>query len=75
MIYDKVLAGDFMEKRTVIVTGGSRGIGAAISTRFAKEGYNVVINYVNNDERAKTLKSELEEKYNVDCLLVKAKCI
>ena len=61
-----------MEKRTVIVTGGSRGIGASISTRFAKEGYNVVINYCSNDERANSLKKELEEKYNVDILLVKA---
>ena len=61
-----------MEKRTVIVTGGSRGIGASISTRFAKEGYNVVINYLNNDERAMSLKKELEQKYNAEVLLVKA---
>ncbi|MBR5662332.1 MAG: glucose 1-dehydrogenase [Bacilli bacterium] len=61
-----------MDKRTVIVTGGSRGIGEAISTRFAKEGYNVVINYVSNDERASKLKKDLEEKYNADILLVKA---
>ena len=61
-----------MEKRTVIVTGGSRGIGASISKRFAKEGYNVVINYVSNDERANKLKKELEENYNASILLVKA---
>ena len=61
-----------MEKRTVIVTGGSRGIGEAISKRFAKEGYNVVINYLSNDERANALKKELENKYNTDVLLVKA---
>ena len=46
-----------MERRTVIVTGGSRGIGAAISKKFASEGYNVVINYVNNDERACKIKT------------------
>ena len=61
-----------MNKRTVIVTGGSRGIGAAISTRFAKEGFNVVINYVKNDEIAFNLKKDLENKYNTDVLLVKA---
>lgn len=61
-----------MEKRTVIVTGGSRGIGASISTRFAKEGYNIVINYLNNDERAMSLKKELEQAYNANVLLVKA---
>ena len=61
-----------MDKRTVIITGGSRGIGEAISKRFAKEGYNIVINYVSNDERANSLKKELEDKYKVSVLLVKA---
>lgn len=31
--------------KTVVVTGGSRGIGAAISSLFASEGFNVIINY------------------------------
>lgn len=59
-----------MEKRTVIVTGGSRGIGKAISTRFAKEGYNVVINYYKNDEEANKLKAKLEKDYNAEVLLI-----
>ena len=61
-----------MDKKTVIVTGGSRGIGEAISTRFAKEGYNVVINYYSNDERANKLKEKLESSYGAEVLLVKA---
>ncbi|MBW7454594.1 elongation factor P 5-aminopentanone reductase [Paenibacillus sepulcri] len=37
---------------TVLVTGGSRGIGAAVSRRFAKEGMNVVIHYNEAHEAA-----------------------
>ncbi len=36
---------DFKDK-TVIVTGGARGIGAAISTLFARTGANVMIDYI-----------------------------
>jgi acetoacetyl-CoA reductase len=39
--------------RVAIVTGGTRGIGAAISTMLKKNGYKVAANYAGNDERAK----------------------
>ena len=38
--------------KVVLVTGGSRGIGAAIALAFAREGATVVINYLSNDEAA-----------------------
>ncbi|MEY4480664.1 MAG: hypothetical protein RLZZ267_1342 [Bacillota bacterium] len=39
-------------KMTVLVTGGSRGIGRAIAIRFASVGMNVIINYNTNVEEA-----------------------
>ncbi len=41
-----------MTKRTVLVTGGSRGIGRAIAIAFAKAGDYVLINYLKNDSAA-----------------------
>lgn len=35
-----------------LVTGGSRGIGRAICIRLASMGYNIIINYVSNEEQA-----------------------
>lgn len=40
------------QEMTVMITGGSRGIGAAIAKRFAKEGYQIVIHYLNSHEQA-----------------------
>ena len=46
--------------KTAIVTGGSRGIGAAIVSFLAKEGYNVVLNYNKSEEIAKKLQEEFK---------------
>lgn len=48
--------------KTVIVTGGSRGIGAAIVKELAKNNYNVILNYNNSEEAAKQIQKELQEK-------------
>ena len=37
--------------KTAIVTGGSRGIGAAIVNYLVKGGYNVVLNYNKSEEK------------------------
>ena len=45
--------------KTVIVTGGSRGIGASIVKELAKCGYNVVLNYNKSEEAAMNIQKEL----------------
>src|SRR6056297_1136246 len=44
--------------RTALVTGGSRGIGAAISKALKAEGYNVAATYAGNDEKATAFTEE-----------------
>jgi acetoacetyl-CoA reductase len=44
--------------RTALVTGGSRGIGAAISVALKEAGYNVAANYAGNDEAAAKFSAE-----------------
>ncbi len=48
--------------KTVIVTGGSRGIGEAIVRMLAKNNYNVVLNYNQSEEAAENIKKELAQK-------------
>lgn len=45
--------------KVALVTGGTRGIGRAISERLAKEGYRVAANYAGNDEAAAKCAAEL----------------
>ena len=48
--------------KTVLVTGGSRGIGRCIAENLAKDGYNVVLNYNKSVKEAKKIKEELENQ-------------
>ena len=59
------------ERKVAFITGGSRGIGKQVALKFAKNGYNIVINYVSDNTDIKGLQEEFE-KENVELLLVKA---
>ena len=59
------------ERKVTFVTGGSRGIGKQVALKFARNGYNIVINYVSDNTDIKGLQEEFE-KENVEILLVKA---
>ena len=48
--------------KTVVITGASKGIGAATAILFARKGYNVVINYNNSYEAAKLLTRSLSNQ-------------
>jgi len=55
-----------MNKKTVLITGSSRGIGKAIAVKFAKKGYHVIINCAHNEEVLLKTKAEIES-YQVSC--------
>lgn len=58
MIYNSRM--NQFKNKTVLITGASRGIGAAIARQFASKGANVVINYASSDDQAAALVEELE---------------
>ena len=62
---------ELKEEKVVFVTGGSRGIGKEVATKFAENGYNIVINYVSDKTDVEALKNEWEEK-GVKTLILKA---
>lgn len=59
------------ENKVALITGAARGIGKEVAKKFAKNGYNVVINYVSSKTDTEKLKKEFED-LGVKVLLVKA---
>lgn len=56
-----------MSKKTVLVTGASRGIGKAIAVKYAKKGCNVAVNCIHSEERLAQTRREIES-YQTECL-------
>ena len=55
---------------TVLITGASRGIGAAIAEVFARHGYQLILNCCHSETALKALSDELSDKYHVTVLPV-----
>jgi 3-oxoacyl-[acyl-carrier protein] reductase len=49
-------------KRTVLITGATRGLGRAIAVSFAKAGYQVALNYAHNEDNAREALAEVQDK-------------
>ena len=58
--------------KTVLITGGSRGIGKSVAMKFAENGYKIIINYVSDKTDTEQLKKELLQAGAADILLIKA---
>jgi 3-oxoacyl-[acyl-carrier protein] reductase len=50
-------------KKIAVVTGSSRGIGRAIAVSLADEGAKVVVNFINNKDKAKDVVEEIEKSH------------
>ena len=59
------------ERKVVLVTGGSRGIGKEVAKVYAENGYDVAINYVSDKTDVEGIKKEFQD-LGVKCLMVKA---
>jgi len=60
-----------LQGRSVLITGGSRGLGAEIARKFAAEGCSIASNYANNEAPAQELAKELEGDHKVKTTVIK----
>ncbi|KFN39403.1 MAG: 7-alpha-hydroxysteroid dehydrogenase [Sulfuricurvum sp. MLSB] len=56
-----------MNGKTLLISGGTRGIGKAIVYAFAKEGCDVAFTYNSNAEIAQEIANDVEKNYGVKC--------
>jgi 3-oxoacyl-[acyl-carrier protein] reductase len=62
-----------LEGRVALITGGSRGIGAAIARRLAEAGASVAVTYVDSNQAAERVAAEVREE-GVEAEAIRADC-
>ena len=56
-----------MSGKTLVISGGTKGIGKECVYKFASNGINVAFTYNSNQQFAEDICKDVEEKYNVKC--------
>ncbi|KAF9888885.1 hypothetical protein FE257_008255 [Aspergillus nanangensis] len=59
-----------LKGRNVLVTGGSRGLGALVAERFGANGANIAINYVTSEHRALETSAKIEADSKVKTVII-----
>lgn len=59
-----------LKSRNVLITAGSRGLGALVATKFAREGSNIAINYHSRKDEADALGAKLQREHGVKTIVL-----
>jgi 3-oxoacyl-[acyl-carrier protein] reductase len=57
-----------MNHKCVLITGASRGIGAAVAEKFAREGWNMMLTCIRSGKKLQELASRLHKTWGITCL-------
>ncbi|RHW39294.1 SDR family oxidoreductase [Lysinibacillus yapensis] len=67
--YEGFKGSEKLKGKAALITGGDSGIGRAVAVAYAKEGADLTIVYLNEDQDAKETKQYVEQ-FDVNCLLI-----